>query len=139
VKEFKATHNNTLPQNEAEKQAFQKQILDKGKFLECFMFVTFGRLISILGREYQHAHNFQEARDNAYLCYIPYSIPSEVSDILNDEKCNLTADSPTYWILARAVKDFIAKEGQGMFRFLFQKLFLCVFWLLVDSALLTRR
>jgi len=78
VKAFKANHNGNLPKTEEEKVAFQKQILDTG-------------------REYQHAHNFQEARDNAYLCYVPYSIPSEVRDILNDDKCNnLTASSKNF-------------------------------------------
>lgn len=97
VKNFRSTHNGQLPKTEEEKLSFQKQIL-------------------AAGREYQHAHNFQEARDNAYLCYVPYSIPSEVRDILNDDKCNnLTADSKSYWILARALKEFIAKEGEGVY------------------------
>lgn len=97
VKNFKKANNGNLPKTEEEKIAFQKQILDSG-------------------REYQHAHNFQEARDNAYLCYVPFSIPSEVKDILNDDKCNnLTTDSKKFWVLARALKEFIAKEGEGIY------------------------
>jgi len=97
VKAFKATHDGQLPKTEPEKIAFQKHILDTGK-------------------EYQHAHNFQEARDNSYLCYVPYSIPSEVRDIINDNKCNnLTAESKKFWIMARALKEFIAKEGEGIY------------------------
>jgi len=97
VKEFKKTHNGNLPKTETEKVSFQKQILASG-------------------REYQHAHNFQEARDNAYLCYVPFSIPSEVQDILKDDKCNnLTKDSKKFWILSRALKEFVAKEGGGVY------------------------
>jgi amyloid beta precursor protein binding protein 1 len=72
----------------------------------------------LLGHEYQHAHNFQEARDNAYLCYIPYSIASEVSDVLNDDKCNITAESKKYWIMARGLKEFLAAEGKGILYYL---------------------
>jgi len=97
TKAFKNTHNGNLPKSNTEKVTFQKQILDTG-------------------REYQHAHNFQEARDNAYLCYVPFSIPSEVQDILNDDKCNnLIATSKKFWILARALKTFIANEGEGIY------------------------
>jgi len=96
VKNFKATHDGKLPKTEEEKLTFQNSILQ-------------------MGREYRHATNFQEARDNAYLCYVPYSIPSEVKDALNDSKCNLTADSKKFWILVRALKEFIANEGKGVY------------------------
>ena len=34
--------------------------------------------------------------------------------IFNDDACNnLTSDSKPFWILARAVRDFVRNEGQG--------------------------
>ncbi|MBV97099.1 NEDD8-activating enzyme E1 regulatory subunit, partial [Eschrichtius robustus] len=42
------------------------------------------------------------------------SIPSSIEDIFNDDRCiNITKQTPTFWILARALKEFVAKEGQG--------------------------
>ncbi|KAB1273089.1 NEDD8-activating enzyme E1 regulatory subunit [Camelus dromedarius] len=41
-------------------------------------------------------------------------IPSSIEDIFNDDRCiNITKQTPTFWILARALKEFVAKEGQG--------------------------
>uniref|UniRef100_A0ABI7W528 NEDD8-activating enzyme E1 regulatory subunit n=1 Tax=Felis catus TaxID=9685 RepID=A0ABI7W528_FELCA len=41
-------------------------------------------------------------------------IPSSIEDIFNDDRCiNITKQTPSFWILARALKEFVAKEGQG--------------------------
>jgi len=87
--------NDQLPKTEEEKQNFYSMILS-------------------LGKEYSHATNFGEARENAYLAYVPYQIPSEVKIIIEDEECNkLTPTSRKFWILARALKEFVANEGNG--------------------------
>jgi len=65
-----------------------------------------------MGKHYQHAHNFQEARDFAYLCYVPYELNSDVKEVFADDKCNnLTAESHRFWVMARAVKEFYKAEG----------------------------
>ncbi|XP_038954013.1 NEDD8-activating enzyme E1 regulatory subunit-like isoform X3 [Rattus norvegicus] len=41
-------------------------------------------------------------------------IPSSIEDIFNDDCCiNITKQTPSFWILAHALKEFVAKEGQG--------------------------
>ncbi|ERE80149.1 SUMO-activating enzyme subunit 1-like protein [Cricetulus griseus] len=41
-------------------------------------------------------------------------VPSSIEDIFNDDRCiNITKQTPPFWILARALKEFVAKEGQG--------------------------
>ena len=41
------------------------------------------------------------------------SIPASVQKILNDEQCvRLTGKNP-FWIMARAVKEFVEKEGNS--------------------------
>jgi len=95
LRTYKMMSNDQLPKTEEEKQNFYSMILS-------------------LGKEYAHATNFGEARDNAYLAYVPYHIPSDVKTIIEDEQCNkLTQTSKKFWILARALKEFVANEGHG--------------------------
>ncbi|CAM4543411.1 unnamed protein product [Lepidochelys olivacea] len=58
--------------------------------------------------------NFEEAIKNVNTALNVTKIPSCIEDIFNDDRCiNLTQQTPSFWILARAVKEFVAKEGQG--------------------------
>lgn len=41
------------------------------------------------------------------------NIPSAVQKILNDEQCVHLKEKNPFWIVARAVKEFVAKEGNG--------------------------
>ncbi|KAM4614145.1 NEDD8-activating enzyme E1 regulatory subunit isoform 2-T2 [Discoglossus pictus] len=58
--------------------------------------------------------NFAEAVKNVNTALNITKIPSQIEEIFNDERCtNLTPQSPSFWILARAIKEFVAFEGKG--------------------------
>lgn len=58
--------------------------------------------------------NFEEAIRAVNFALLPTTVPSSVSSILNDNACvNLTSKSEPFWILAKAVKDFVDNEGNG--------------------------
>uniref|UniRef100_A0A452QQB3 NEDD8-activating enzyme E1 regulatory subunit n=1 Tax=Ursus americanus TaxID=9643 RepID=A0A452QQB3_URSAM len=58
--------------------------------------------------------NFEEAIKNVNTALNTTQIPSSIEDIFNDDHCiNITKQTPSFWILARALKEFVAKEGQG--------------------------
>ncbi|XP_038628682.1 NEDD8-activating enzyme E1 regulatory subunit [Tachyglossus aculeatus] len=58
--------------------------------------------------------NFEEAIKNVNTALGTTKIPSSIEDIFNDDHClTITKQTPSFWILARAVKEFVAKEGQG--------------------------
>ncbi|XP_047385790.1 NEDD8-activating enzyme E1 regulatory subunit isoform X2 [Sciurus carolinensis] len=58
--------------------------------------------------------NFEEAIKNVNTALNTTQIPSSIEDIFNDDRCiNITRQTPPFWILARALKEFVAKEGQG--------------------------
>jgi len=95
LRHFKELHGH-IPATEQEKQDFQELILSSGK-------------------EYRIATNFEEARENSWLCYVPYRIPDEVQQILSDDKTkNVTANSNEFWILARGLLEFVNNEGGGI-------------------------
>ncbi|XP_029031867.1 NEDD8-activating enzyme E1 regulatory subunit isoform X1 [Osmia bicornis bicornis] len=59
--------------------------------------------------------NFEEAIKAVNTCIGPTEISDSVMNILNDNQCiNLTAKSSSFWIIAKAVKDFIQNEGGGL-------------------------
>ncbi|NXD08247.1 ULA1 enzyme, partial [Nothocercus nigrocapillus] len=58
--------------------------------------------------------NFEEAIKNVNTALSITKIPRCIEEIFNDDCCiNLTEQSSSFWILARAVKEFVANEGQG--------------------------
>ncbi|OXB84035.1 UNVERIFIED_CONTAM: hypothetical protein H355_015546 [Colinus virginianus] len=58
--------------------------------------------------------NFEEAIKNVNTALSITKIPKCIEEIFNDDCCiNLTEQSPSFWILVRAVKEFVANEGQG--------------------------
>ncbi|XP_014487243.1 PREDICTED: NEDD8-activating enzyme E1 regulatory subunit isoform X2 [Dinoponera quadriceps] len=58
--------------------------------------------------------NFEEALKAVNTSIRPISIPDNVINILNDDCCiNLTAKSSSFWIIAKAVRDFVDNEGGG--------------------------
>ncbi|XP_062997186.1 NEDD8-activating enzyme E1 regulatory subunit isoform X2 [Elgaria multicarinata webbii] len=89
-----------IPKNYKEKEAF-RQMIRQG----------------ILKNEnggLEDEENFEEAIKNVNTAVIATKIPSSIEDIFNDDRCiNLSQQTPPFWILARAVKEFVAKEGQG--------------------------
>ena len=46
--------------------------------------------------------------------FLFFRIPTDVADILADEKCgNLSAKSNNFWVICRAVRDFVEAQGSG--------------------------
>ncbi|XP_050424601.1 NEDD8-activating enzyme E1 regulatory subunit [Adelges cooleyi] len=61
-----------------------------------------------------HEENFEEAVKSVNFAYNRTTIPSEVQHILKDDKLlNLTSNSKPFWIMARALKEFVENEGNG--------------------------
>uniref|UniRef100_A0A8C9TZG0 NEDD8-activating enzyme E1 regulatory subunit n=1 Tax=Scleropages formosus TaxID=113540 RepID=A0A8C9TZG0_SCLFO len=93
-------HNYQLPKNYKEKEAF-RQLIREG----------------ILKNENgvaEDEENFEEAIKNVNTALNPTKIPSTVQDILNAEGWkNITAQTPAFWVMARAVKEFVENEGEG--------------------------
>ncbi|EGI68549.1 NEDD8-activating enzyme E1 regulatory subunit [Acromyrmex echinatior] len=59
--------------------------------------------------------NFEEAMNSVNKCLRVSDIPDSVINILNDDRCiNLTAKSSSFWIIAKAVRDFVDNEGKGL-------------------------
>jgi len=95
IKKWKNEHNSKPIKTNPEKAEFRK-------------------LIETTARKFTFEENFIEAKDNAHKSWIPYSIPSNVKAIFEDEKCNnIKVDPSPFWIVARAVKDFVANEGKN--------------------------
>ncbi|KAK0094715.1 hypothetical protein PV326_010216 [Microctonus aethiopoides] len=59
--------------------------------------------------------NFEEAIRAVNTCIGSTLVPKNVMRILNDECCvNLTAKSSSFWIIARAIRDFMQNEGLNL-------------------------
>ncbi|KAJ3163335.1 NEDD8-activating enzyme E1 regulatory subunit [Geranomyces variabilis] len=95
---WKQSHNGALPSNREEREEFKQ-------------------LVRAQERKEPGVENlnFEEALASAYRAWTPTSIPSSIQSILNDERAeNLGPDTPDFWIIARAVRDFVASEGHGL-------------------------
>ncbi|EEB19276.1 NEDD8-activating enzyme E1 regulatory subunit, putative [Pediculus humanus corporis] len=58
--------------------------------------------------------NFEEAIRGINSAVIPTIVPSSIKQILDDDACiNLTSKSKPFWVLAKALRDFIENEGNG--------------------------
>lgn len=58
--------------------------------------------------------NFDEAEQNVNSVILPTQISSPVKSILDDPACTyVTPESSNFWLLARAVREFVAAEGDG--------------------------
>ena len=59
--------------------------------------------------------NVEEAIHHVNTALLPSRIPDEVQKILDDDSClNLHSESKPFWIMARAVKEFVDDEGRGL-------------------------
>ncbi|KAL9658119.1 hypothetical protein ABK040_013032 [Willaertia magna] len=96
LQNWKATHENKLPQTRLEREEFIESIKKLHKSWSVFT-------------------NFEEAIDKAHYCYNEPAIPDEVLKVLNDDLCcNLTSHVDDFWLIAAAVKKFVENEGQGL-------------------------
>ncbi|XP_076766314.1 nedd8-activating enzyme E1 regulatory subunit APP-BP1 [Xylocopa sonorina] len=59
--------------------------------------------------------NFEEAIKAVNTCIGSTEIPDNVMNILNCDQCiNLNAKSSSFWIIAKAIRDFVENEGGGL-------------------------
>ncbi|XP_073257022.1 NEDD8-activating enzyme E1 regulatory subunit-like [Porites lutea] len=97
---WKAEHDGKPPQNYKEKDSF-KQML-RG-----------GILVNKDGIP-EEEENFDEAIRAVNMALVPTRIPSDVSKIFSDDACvNNRESSSSFWILAKATKEFVENEGEG--------------------------
>ncbi|XP_065843401.1 NEDD8-activating enzyme E1 regulatory subunit-like [Oscarella lobularis] len=97
---YKESHDGNLPKTYKEKGVLKELIKT-------------GILLNENG-DPEDEENFDEAVKNVNSCLVPTRVPEEVESVFADPACcNLTHQSSTFWILARAVKDFVANEGEG--------------------------
>ncbi|XP_052817269.1 NEDD8-activating enzyme E1 regulatory subunit-like isoform X2 [Mya arenaria] len=62
----------------------------------------------------EEEENFDEAVKAVNSALTPTRIPSHVDQLFNYPECvNLHTESSNFWVLVRAVKDFVENEGQG--------------------------
>ncbi|CAG8779612.1 18561_t:CDS:2, partial [Racocetra fulgida] len=88
-------HDGKLPSTSAEKKQF-KQLIENG-------------------RRNADEENFNEALANAWRAFTPTKVTSQVQEIFNDPECeSITANSSSFWIITRAIRDFVTNEGQGL-------------------------
>uniref|UniRef100_A0A672GW89 NEDD8-activating enzyme E1 regulatory subunit n=1 Tax=Salarias fasciatus TaxID=181472 RepID=A0A672GW89_SALFA len=58
--------------------------------------------------------NFEEAIKNVNTALNPTKVPSAVEDLFNCEQCkNITSQTSAFWVMLRAVKEFVHNEGSG--------------------------
>jgi NEDD8-activating enzyme E1 regulatory subunit len=58
--------------------------------------------------------NFTEAYELAYTAHVVRNIPYEVEQLFNENKeFNTNSKTVTFWIVVRAIKEFVANEGNG--------------------------
>ncbi|KAI8388164.1 NEDD8-activating enzyme E1 regulatory subunit [Radiomyces spectabilis] len=94
IEDWKAKHDGKLPKTYAERNELKENIK--------------------AGKRTVDEENFDEAIANVWRLSSSCEIPSDVRRIFEDPACqNLTADSEPFWIIARAIADFVANEGEG--------------------------
>lgn len=100
LEEWKQLHGSERPKNYKEKLLF-KDLIRKG----------------ILRNEEgipEEEENFEEAIKATNTALQPTKIPDNITAIFNDPKCiSLVSESDEFWIISRAVKDFVEDEGKG--------------------------
>ncbi|CAO3615632.1 unnamed protein product [Cunninghamella echinulata] len=95
AEKWKANHDGKLPQNYSERNELKAQIRATMRTVD--------------------EENFEEAISNIWrLSPSSNHIPSNVQEIFNDPSCDhLNKESTYFWIIARAVRDFVKNEGNG--------------------------
>uniref|UniRef100_A0A673H6L4 NEDD8-activating enzyme E1 regulatory subunit n=1 Tax=Sinocyclocheilus rhinocerous TaxID=307959 RepID=A0A673H6L4_9TELE len=100
LEKWYSEHNSQLPKNYKEKEAFRQLIRE-------------GILTNENGKP-EDEENFEEAIKNVNTTLNPTKVPSATEDIFNAEQCeNITSQSPSFWVMAQGVRDFVRNEGNG--------------------------
>ncbi|NXL71984.1 ULA1 enzyme, partial [Leptocoma aspasia] len=89
-----------LPKSYKEKEAF-KELIRQG-------------ILKNENGTLEDEENFEEAIKNVNTALNRTEIPRDIEELFNDECClKLTEQSSSFWVLVRALKEFVANEGQG--------------------------
>lgn len=97
---WKVEKNSSLPKDRNDKEQFREMIRQ-------------GRMVDEHGNV-ENEENFEEAIKSVNSSIQPTCIPSSVREILDNESCvNLTSKSKPFWIMAKAIRDFVENEGNG--------------------------
>uniref|UniRef100_A0A665XCC7 NEDD8-activating enzyme E1 regulatory subunit n=1 Tax=Echeneis naucrates TaxID=173247 RepID=A0A665XCC7_ECHNA len=100
LEKWLSEHNGQAPKNYKEKEAFRQ-------------FIREGILKNENGVP-EDEENFEEAIKNVNTALNPTKIPSTVEDLFNSEQCNnITSQSTAFWVMLRAIKEFVHNEGNG--------------------------
>lgn len=101
LQEWRAAHDGEMPRSYQQKKAF-KELLKAG--------VRKNEEGVPLDEE-----NFDEAIQNVNSLLVPTQIPTTVQAIMDSSACTcITAESSNFWLLARAVREFVVSEGCGL-------------------------
>ncbi|XP_056134447.1 NEDD8-activating enzyme E1 regulatory subunit [Lampris incognitus] len=93
-------HNCQPPKNYREKEAF-RQLIRQG-------------ILKNENNVPEDEENFEEAIKNVNTALNPTKVPSAVENFFNSQQCNdLTSQSSSFWVMMRAVKEFVQNEGNG--------------------------
>ncbi|GJJ75122.1 NEDD8-activating enzyme E1 regulatory subunit [Entomortierella parvispora] len=94
MEEWKQTHGGKIPSTYAEKNQLKANIR--------------------AGMRSPDDENFDEAINSVLRSCQATVVPSSIKELFKDEKCeNLTTDSSTFWIILRAVRDFVEDSGKS--------------------------
>uniref|UniRef100_A0A3Q3WXP2 NEDD8-activating enzyme E1 regulatory subunit n=1 Tax=Mola mola TaxID=94237 RepID=A0A3Q3WXP2_MOLML len=100
LEKWLSEHNCPLPKNYKEKESFRQ-------------FIRGGILKNESGVP-EDEENFEEAIKNINTALNPTKVPSMVQDLFNSEQCNnITSQTRSFWVMLRAVKEFMLSEGGG--------------------------
>ncbi|KIY97632.1 NEDD8-activating enzyme E1 regulatory subunit [Monoraphidium neglectum] len=99
LERWRAEHGGAAPGTFAERAAFKKQLAAMRR----------------QGPEGvpMDEENVDEALKAAFHAWTQPSIPSEVRRILEDERTEVGPSSDDFWVMAAALKEFVAQEGEG--------------------------
>lgn len=122
---WREKHNSNLPSNYKEKQIL-KDIISKGwfsDFIDLFPYCSIVNYESntelgcgIVKEEDANTggeENVTEAIKAVNTALNKTQIPSSVQKILSDDQCIHLKEKNPFWIVARGVKEFVEKEGNG--------------------------
>ncbi|KAJ3192481.1 NEDD8-activating enzyme E1 regulatory subunit [Irineochytrium annulatum] len=97
LKTWKDSHNGELPKSGDERSQFKGLIQSKRR------------------EGNPDSENFDEAIASVFRACTKFTMPGELQRIFSDPSCeNITAESTNFWVIARAVRDFVNKEGEGL-------------------------
>ncbi|KAJ3037594.1 NEDD8-activating enzyme E1 regulatory subunit [Rhizophlyctis rosea] len=96
IDDWKRTHNGAMPSSSAERNEFKQFIRQ------------------LQSKDLNDPENFDEAYASVFKALSRTTIPSSTKEIMDDSKTQtITATTPDFWIVARALREFVANEGNG--------------------------